>query len=115
MYKRRFAREEAQPSHGGLALPMFYGGPETEPYIRTAWYILKKGMCIEPHKNSYREMFIFTKGRGFMRVGEEVSEVEEGEAVYVPPHMVHTLWNEANADFEFVWIGFGFEGEERRN
>jgi mannose-6-phosphate isomerase-like protein (cupin superfamily) len=39
------------------------------------------------------ELYLFTAGRGRMRLGDEEREVGAGDCVVIPPGAVHKLWN----------------------
>ena len=39
------------------------------------------------------EIYLFTSGRGRMRLGDEESEVTAGDTVVIPPGTPHKLWN----------------------
>ena len=44
------------------------------------------------HRES-EEIYLFTHGRGRMRLGEEECDVGAGDAVVIAPGVVHKLWN----------------------
>lgn len=48
------------------------------------------------------ELYLFTAGRGRMRLGDEEREVEPGDCVTIPPGVVHKLWNAGDADLVLV-------------
>lgn len=39
------------------------------------------------------ELYLFTAGRGRLRVGDEERDVLPGDCVVIPPGAVHKLWN----------------------
>lgn len=53
------------------------------------------------HERS-EELYLFTAGRGVVRVGEEEREVEAGDCVVIPPGTVHQLRNSGDADLVLV-------------
>ena len=50
------------------------------------------------------QVYYFTEGRGKMIVGDETFDVEEGDAVYGPPHIQHGLINDTNDWLEHLII-----------
>ena len=44
------------------------------------------------HRNT-EEIYFFTHGRGRLRVGDEMRDVEPGDAVVIAPGLRHKLWN----------------------
>ena len=56
--------------------------------------VLPPGSAVAPHHHrELEEIYYILSGRGRMTVGEETSDVEEGDAVYVPRNHRHTLEN----------------------
>jgi mannose-6-phosphate isomerase-like protein (cupin superfamily) len=39
------------------------------------------------------EIYLFTSGRGRMRLGDEEADVAAGDTVVIPPRTSHKLWN----------------------
>ena len=48
------------------------------------------------------ELYLFTAGRGRMRLGEEERAVAAGDCVAIPPGTVHKLWNDGDEDLVLV-------------
>jgi mannose-6-phosphate isomerase-like protein (cupin superfamily) len=48
------------------------------------------------HRRS-EEIYLFTAGRGRMRLGEEEREVSAGDCVVIPPGVAHKLWADPGA------------------
>lgn len=51
------------------------------------------GETQEHFHRSSEEIYFFTHGLGRLRVGEQVREVEPGDAVVIAPGLRHKLWN----------------------
>jgi|SRR5829696_1009465 len=51
------------------------------------------GETQEHYHRASEEIYVFTHGRGRMRLGDEESEVAAGDAVVIPPGTRHKLWN----------------------
>lgn len=47
------------------------------------------------HAHEQEEVYVILEGEGKIRVGEEVSPIQSGEAVYLPPHTEHELVNDS--------------------
>jgi mannose-6-phosphate isomerase-like protein (cupin superfamily) len=79
--------------------------------IRTAWYQVEPGMHVNraeaEQTNPFPSLFIMTRGRIQARLGGELLELEEGQAVLVPAGMTHELWAEEDQYGEFVLVMFG--------
>jgi mannose-6-phosphate isomerase-like protein (cupin superfamily) len=51
------------------------------------------GETVEHYHRTTEEIYLFTHGRGRMRLGDEEAEVRTGDAVVIPPGETHKLWN----------------------
>ena len=49
------------------------------------------GSAVFPHTHPTHEFYYVLSGRGIMTVGDEISEIRQGDLVYIPPDMVHSL------------------------
>jgi mannose-6-phosphate isomerase-like protein (cupin superfamily) len=51
------------------------------------------GETEEHYHRVSEEIYLFTRGSGRMRLGDEESEVTAGDTVVIPPGTRHKLWN----------------------
>jgi mannose-6-phosphate isomerase-like protein (cupin superfamily) len=58
------------------------------------------GDTIEHYHRTTEEIYLFTRGSGRMRLGEDEFAVREGDCVVIPPGVKHKLW----ADSELVLL-----------
>ena len=49
------------------------------------------GSAVHPHAHPTHEFYYVTSGRGLMTVGDDTREISQGDLVYIPPDVVHTL------------------------
>jgi quercetin dioxygenase-like cupin family protein len=49
------------------------------------------GGYVYPHSHPTHEFYYVTSGRGIMTVGDEEREIRQGDLVYIPPDVVHSL------------------------
>lgn len=49
------------------------------------------GSAVFPHTHPTHEFYYVLSGRGTMTVGDETSEIRQGDLVYIPPDVVHSL------------------------
>lgn len=68
------------------------------------WGFLKKEMKILSHKHPQKEIYLFTAGKGFMQIDNRVFEVGKGDAIYISPNSVHSVWNNNEEDLEFILL-----------
>ncbi len=54
-------------------------------------FSVEGGSAVYPHTHPTHEFYYVTSGRGHMTVGEDTREISQGDLVYIPPDVVHTL------------------------
>jgi mannose-6-phosphate isomerase-like protein (cupin superfamily) len=60
------------------------------------------GATIAHHHPRAEELYLFTAGRGRLRVGDDERDVQPGDCVVIPPGVVHKLWNSGDTDLVLV-------------
>jgi mannose-6-phosphate isomerase-like protein (cupin superfamily) len=61
-----------------------------------------RGDTVEHYHRATEEIYLFTRGRGQMRLGDDEFGVRAGDCVVIPPGTKHKLW--ADADAELVLL-----------
>jgi mannose-6-phosphate isomerase-like protein (cupin superfamily) len=70
------------------------------------WCSLKVGMSFRPHYHEdLEEVFILLKGNARVRLGDEQAELGRGEAVVVPPPLIHEMENVGDEEVEYIVVG----------
>ncbi len=70
------------------------------------WCKLKIGMGFQPHYHEdMEEIFVILTGHTSIRVADEEAQLEEGEAVVIPPLFVHEMRNVGKEEAEYLAIG----------
>ncbi len=59
------------------------------------------------------EVYYVVSGKGVMVVGDDEYEIEEGDALYVPPGDFHTTYHRGNLPLTVVWVTTKVEPSER--
>ena len=111
---KRFDKAKSNPACNGSILGTSYIEYMKGDLEEFCWNFLKKGMKVYPHKHPKKEAYIFTRGKGIMKVDEEEMSVKEGDIVFIPPNSMHTTWNVEEEDLEFIIIGVKSPGFSAR-
>ncbi|MGC9371437.1 MAG: cupin domain-containing protein [Paracoccaceae bacterium] len=92
--------------HGAHAIPLYYC-----PGFRSAWYRVNPGERLnEPgDTNPFPQAFIFIKGTGVAKIGDETVPVKADEAYYIPPGADHVVWTEGDDALELIFLAWGEE------
>ena len=103
----RFGPAKAQEAHGGtiLASPVLPSGLRS-PFDH-AWGYLNGPGAMEPHMHHKEEVYIFTKGNGYVVVDGTRYLVTTGDVAYIPPDTLHSVVNESEG--ELTWAAFWWE------
>lgn len=68
--------------------------------------ILDVGKALEPHEHEQEEqLFFIISGVGEMTVGDEKQIVREGDGIYLPPRIPHTMKNIGTFPLRFIAVG----------
>lgn len=93
----------------GIQVQLLYPWKDVvEPPFGAAWAVVPPGGATKHHSHQEGETFIFTRGRGRMRIGDDVREVAAGDVVFQPPFESHVLEN-PSAEEELVFLTFWWE------
>lgn len=55
---------------------------------------LKPGASHAPHTHDSEEAVVFLSGRGVVTIGSTTFAVHDGDAIVIPPHVVHSTTND---------------------
>jgi quercetin dioxygenase-like cupin family protein len=49
------------------------------------------GGLVDPHSHPTHEFYYMISGRGIMTIGDETREVQQGDLIYTPPNVTHSI------------------------
>ncbi|HYJ46935.1 MAG TPA: cupin domain-containing protein, partial [Pyrinomonadaceae bacterium] len=56
------------------------------------------------HHTETEEVYYILRGNGRMTVGDEVRDVEAGDAIFIPRHCIHSLENTGHAPMTILLV-----------
>lgn len=80
-------------AHGGGIAHMILDTRYLETLMFLAHAVVGPGKKLLGHVDPMEEIYIIQAGRGSMQVGDEVSEVNPGDAIHIPIGIFHELTN----------------------
>ena len=80
------------------------GKPEGWPEYTLRVFRVKSGGFTPRHQHDWEHVNYVIKGRGRLRIGEELFDLEEKDFAFVPPNAEHQFENPYSEDFEFICI-----------
>jgi mannose-6-phosphate isomerase-like protein (cupin superfamily) len=69
-----------------------------------AYALLPPGNRLEEHVDPVEEIYYILKGKGIMKVGEDMKEVKERDAVWIPAGAPHALENHTTEETEILVV-----------
>lgn len=98
--------QHSRKVHGANAIGLHYW-----PGLRSAWYIVQKGVRLnEPgDTDPHHQAFIFVSGSGTAKIGDQTVPVRAGEAYYIPPGSEHMVWTDQDEPIMLIWLAWGEE------
>lgn len=105
--KKPIFRKISEWKDNGLGYVIFDDEAEI---IATNVVTVKKGVTTEEssHHNE-EEVYIVMSGKGRVRVGDVINEVEKGTVIYIPRNAIHQSTGLSEEDFIFVCVAIYFD------
>ena len=92
-------------AHGSEIRPLIDRTTSAITQCSLAEEMLPPGCAVTPHYHrDIEEIYYLVSGRGLMTVGDEIQEVNAGDAVYVPRGNRHTLQNTGTETIKLILI-----------
>ncbi|MFD1211161.1 cupin domain-containing protein [Arthrobacter sp. GCM10027362] len=70
-------------------------------------FTLAPGSKLEPHSHDSDELYYLLEGQAKMRVDDEISTLNPGDLVRIPPNAIHSIWP-ANDGEPITALAMGF-------
>jgi mannose-6-phosphate isomerase-like protein (cupin superfamily) len=77
-------------------------GDVSDDRLAITWVDVAPNSTQKPHSHDPEQVYVIVKGNGRMRVGEEEQDVIEGDLIYIPSNMVHSLENRSNEVLTYI-------------
>jgi len=92
-------------AHGSEIRPLIDRTTSNVTQCSLAEEMLPPGCTVTPHYHrDIEEIYYLVSGRGLMTVGDEIQEVNAGDAVYVPRGHRHTLQNTGTETIKLILV-----------
>lgn len=69
------------------------------------WAKLPPGKNLEKHFGEYEEIYYIISGNGLITVDDEVAEITDGDAIYIPSGVGHGMSNPGKTSIEYIVLG----------
>ena len=108
MIKRNLEHPEVKATryraHGGGVAHMILDTRYLQTLMFLAHAMVGPGKKLIGHVDPMEEIYIIQSGRGLMQVGNEVFEVEPGDAIHIPIGLFHELANTGEKELTILVV-----------
>jgi mannose-6-phosphate isomerase-like protein (cupin superfamily) len=91
-------------AHGGGIAHMILDTRHLQTLMFLAHASVGPGKKLIGHEDPMEEIYIIQRGRGRMQVGDEVCEVEPGDAIHIPVDHFHELTNTGQEELTLLVV-----------
>ena len=91
-------------AHGGGIAHMILDTRHLQTLMFLAHASVGPGKKLIGHEDPMEEIYIIQRGRGRMQVGDEVCEVEPGDAIHIPIGHFHELTNTGQEELTLLVV-----------
>jgi len=91
-------------AHGGGTARMIMTSEFLKSIEFFAYCHIPPGNVLEEHIDPVEEIYYILRGRGIMTVGEDMKEVKERDAIWIPAGAPHALENHTNKETEILVV-----------
>jgi mannose-6-phosphate isomerase-like protein (cupin superfamily) len=75
---------------------------------------LQPTLSYEPHSHvDHEEIYYIISGKGSIKIGKEVVKFRDGDVIYIPEKITHSITNDGDEMVEFLAFG-GITGDPSR-
>jgi quercetin dioxygenase-like cupin family protein len=101
-------------AHGGGVAHMILNNRHLRTLMFLAHASVPTGEILIGHEDPMEEIYIIQSGRGRMQVGDEVCEVEPGDAIHIPTGHFHELTNTGEKELTILVVAGLIPGQSMR-
>ena len=118
MFKRGRSKSFRRERDGLVSHILLHEGYVPEALLTVTWVDVTPGSGQRPPGPVPEQVYVVVRGRGGMRLGDEKRTVAEGDKVFIPPGVLHSVKNASEEVLAYVsaatptvdWRAFYDEG-----
>ncbi|MGQ9646090.1 MAG: cupin domain-containing protein [Thermodesulfobacteriota bacterium] len=92
------------PAHGGGVAHMILDTRHLQTLMFLAHALVAPGQKLLGHRDPMEEIYLIQTGKGLMQVGEEICEVNPGDAIHIPIGEFHELTNTGDQELTILVV-----------
>ncbi len=93
MFKSNRQGSPQREREGLVSHILLQQGDVPDDRLSVTWVEIALGGHQRPHHHAPEQIYVIVRGNGHMQVGEEETDVAEGDLVYIPSDVVHSIEN----------------------
>lgn len=102
MFKRGRSESPRRERDGLVSHILLHEGDVPETRLTVTWVDVAPGSGQRPHGHVPEQVYVVVRGGGRMRVGGEERTVAEGDMIFIPPGVVHSIENASEEVLTYV-------------
>lgn len=102
MFKQNKNEAPSRERDGLVSHILLQQGDVSDTQLAITWVDVAPRSSQKPHSHAPEQVYVIIKGKGLMRVGEEKQDVTEGDLIYIPPNVVHSIENLSNDMLTYI-------------
>ena len=80
------------------------GKDDGAPNYAMRMFEVEKGGYIEAHQHPWEHEIFILEGHGEVKIGDNVYRVKAGDAIFIPPNIVHAYKNIGDKTLRFICV-----------
>jgi mannose-6-phosphate isomerase-like protein (cupin superfamily) len=102
MFKQNKSAAPQRDRDGLTSYILLQQGDISTDNLAITWVDVAPGCSQRPHSHAPEQVYVIISGQGRMRVGDEERDVVEGDLVYIPSNVVHSIVNLSNEVLRYI-------------
>ncbi len=103
-FKRGSFKEVDDPKAKHVSMQVLISAQDGAPNFAMRIFQVKPGGFTPHHSHPWEHEVFILKGKGKLRVEEEEREFQYGDAIFVPPNLIHQFKNNAEDELLFLCL-----------
>ncbi|HAM49279.1 MAG TPA: hypothetical protein DCP92_00745 [Nitrospiraceae bacterium] len=104
MFKRSLSESPKRIRPGLVSHILLRSGGTSTDNLAIAWVEVELGSQQQTHHHAPEQAYIIVGGRGLIKVGPDIADVQAGDLLYIPSNVEHAAENEGPERLVYVSI-----------
>lgn len=102
MFKQNKLKAPRRERDGLISHILLQQGDIHGDQLAITWVDVLPGSSQKLHSHAPEQVYVIIKGKGNMQVGSEDQDVTEGDLIYIPSNITHSIKNTSNEMLSYI-------------